>query len=124
MNINEEKIANMLGEILGIDDVQESITLDSQLVKDLGAESIDFIDICFQIEKMFKVGKVSTTEIFPEELKGGQGYSEDKLVEIVEKYPYVQGDLLEKIKNEKDFSPLLSVRAIYQFAEWRLANAK
>lgn len=123
MNNVEEKTIEMISEVLGIDAEEEEVTLDSEIVNDLGAESIDFIDICFQIEKLFKVGKVKTTDIFSEDLKDDVTYSEEKLEKLIEDYPFVSGELLNIIKTNKDFTPLLTVRAISAFVEWRLANA-
>lgn len=38
------------------------VTLDSRLIDDLGADSLDFVDIIFQIEKKFGV-KIQTKEL-------------------------------------------------------------
>lgn len=124
MNKREEKIIEMLSEILGIEDIVDTITLDSNLVNDLGAESIDFIDICFQAEKIFKIGKVQATDIFPDGLKNDVEFSEGKLNKLIREYPYIYGELLDKIKSKKSYEPLLTVRAISSYVEWRLANAK
>ncbi len=43
------------------------INLNSSLIKDLGAESIDFLDIVFRLEKVFKI-KIPKGELFPEKL--------------------------------------------------------
>ena len=48
--------------------VEESeVSPESSLVKDLGAESIDFLDIVFRLEKEFKI-KIPKGELFPEKL--------------------------------------------------------
>ena len=44
-----ETIADALGRDLG------EVALDSRLIEDLGAESIDFLDIVFRLEQLFKV---------------------------------------------------------------------
>jgi acyl carrier protein len=46
-------VKDCLIETLGID--KESITMDSSLYDDLGAESIDMLDVSFRIEKKTKV---------------------------------------------------------------------
>ncbi len=43
------------------------ISLESSLIRDLGAESIDFLDIVFRLEKVFKI-KIPKGELFPEKL--------------------------------------------------------
>ena len=45
----------------------EKVDLKSSLIKDLGAESIDFLDIVFRLEKTFKI-KIPKGELFPEKL--------------------------------------------------------
>lgn len=40
---------------------------EASLIKDLGAESIDFLDIVFRLEKAFKI-KIPKGELFPEKL--------------------------------------------------------
>lgn len=49
-----EKIKEILAEQLDIENV-ESITLDSLLVEDLGADSLDSIDIVMSVEDEFKL---------------------------------------------------------------------
>ena len=47
------KLAETMAEALGCD--EEEITLTASLIDDLDAESIDFLDIVFRLEKKFKV---------------------------------------------------------------------
>src|SRR5438046_7394724 len=47
------KVAETMADALGCD--QEEVKLDSSLINDLGAESIDFLDIVFRLERAFKV---------------------------------------------------------------------
>ena len=57
-----QKIQQLLSEALGIE--KEEIRRESSLVRDLGAESIDFIDIIFRLEKAFDI-KIPSGELFP-----------------------------------------------------------
>jgi acyl carrier protein len=47
------KVAAIMADALGCD--VERIKLDASLINDLGAESIDFLDIIFRLERGFKV---------------------------------------------------------------------
>jgi acyl carrier protein len=47
------KVADTMADALGCD--KEEVKLDSSLINDLGAESIDFLDIVFRLERAFKV---------------------------------------------------------------------
>ena len=57
------KIQEVLDDALGVD--EDEVTSEASLTADLGAESIDFLDIVFRIEKTFDV-KISQGELFPE----------------------------------------------------------
>ncbi|NIO59101.1 MAG: hypothetical protein GTO33_07095, partial [Acidobacteria bacterium] len=64
------KIRDVLVEALGADD--EDVSLEASLTADLEAESIDFLDIVFRLEKTFstpdKPFKIEQGELFPENL--------------------------------------------------------
>ena len=60
-----EKVQATLVDALGVD--EEDVTRDATLQGDLGAESIDFLDIVFRLEKVFKI-KIPKGELFPEKL--------------------------------------------------------
>jgi len=47
------KVAATMADALGCD--VEKVKLDASLISDLGAESIDFLDIVFRLERTFKV---------------------------------------------------------------------
>ncbi len=57
------KVAEIIADALGCD--EEEVRLDSSLIEDLDAESIDFLDIVFRLEREFKVkipqGKIAET---------------------------------------------------------------
>ena len=47
------KVREIIADVLVID--EDEISLNSRLITDLGAESIDFLDLVFQLEKEFKI---------------------------------------------------------------------
>ncbi|MFA5960063.1 MAG: acyl carrier protein [Tatlockia sp.] len=47
------KVREIIADVLVID--EEEISLNSRLIADLGAESIDFLDLVFQLEKEFAI---------------------------------------------------------------------
>lgn len=47
------KVRAIIADVLVID--EEEVSLNSRLITDLGAESIDFLDLVFQLEKEFKI---------------------------------------------------------------------
>jgi acyl carrier protein len=58
-----EKVKETLVDALGVDD--EEVTPDATLTGDLGAESIDFLDIVFRLEKAFNI-KIPPGDLFPD----------------------------------------------------------
>ncbi len=58
------KVQENLVDALGVDD--DEVTEDATLMGDLGAESIDFLDIVFRLEKEFNI-KIPREELFPAE---------------------------------------------------------
>jgi len=66
------KVADTMADALGCD--KEKVKLDASLIGDLGAESIDFLDIIFRLERAFKV-KIPRGKIV-EEARGQLSESE------------------------------------------------
>ena len=60
-----EKVRAALVDALGVD--EEDVTPEATMVGDLGAESIDFLDIVFRLEKAFSI-KIPRGELFPEDV--------------------------------------------------------
>ena len=70
----ERQLMENLVPILGLDSVND-IHPDSALVRDLGAESIDFVEILYMIENEFGV-KIKISEITMNDY-GADGFPED-----------------------------------------------
>ena len=65
------EVQDVLADALGVD--QEEVSGDSTLQGDLGAESIDFLDIVFRLEKAFSI-KIPKGELFPEDILNNPEY--------------------------------------------------
>src|ERR1700749_963827 len=61
----EKKVSEILADSLGVD--EEEVTPQAVLRDDLGAESIDYLDIQFRLEKAFGI-KIEKGEMFNPEL--------------------------------------------------------
>ena len=66
------KVAELMADALGCD--RERVIPEASLIDDLGAESIDFLDIIFRLERTFKV-KIQRGKIV-EEARGDLSESE------------------------------------------------
>ena len=69
-----EKVRDALVDALGVED--DEVTPAATLVGDLGAESIDFLDIVFRLEKGFDI-KIPRGELFPEDILTSTEYVVD-----------------------------------------------
>lgn len=67
------KVKEVLVDALGVDD--DEIKEEATLTGDLGAESIDFLDIVFRLEKTFSI-KIPRGELFPDDILNNPEYVE------------------------------------------------
>src|SRR6201987_5870299 len=94
------KVVRELVEALSVDEA--GITPSASLQGDLGAESIDFLDIVFRLEREFAI-KIPRGELFPESVFQGDpefvqnGKVTDKgLAELRARMPYADLSKFEK----------------------------
>jgi acyl carrier protein len=102
-----ERVREVLVDALGVD--EEEVTGSATLMGDLGAESIDFLDIVFRLEKAFGI-KVPREELFPVEtlMNNPQFVSNGKftakgLAELKDKMPHTD---LSAFQNNPDINKL------------------
>jgi acyl carrier protein len=69
-----EKVKDVLVDALGVDD--DEVSEEATLTGDLGAESIDFLDIVFRLEKTFAI-KIPRGELFPDDVMNNPEYVEN-----------------------------------------------
>lgn len=118
-----EKIRDALIEALGVDD--DEVTPEATLVGDLGAESIDFLDIVFRLEKAFDI-KIPRGELFPEDVLTNPEYVQDGrvteagLAELRSRMPFANLDEFAKNPIVQDFGSLLTVADMCRFIEGKL----
>ncbi|NQU25641.1 MAG: acyl carrier protein [Candidatus Nealsonbacteria bacterium] len=118
-----EKIQTALVDALGVDD--EDVTPDATLVGDLGAESIDFLDIVFRLEKSFEI-KIPRGELFPEDVLTNADYIQDGRVtdvgveELRKRMPFANLDDFAKNPVVQDFGSLLTVADMCRFVEGKV----
>lgn len=121
-----EKIRTCLVEALGVD--EEEVTPEATLVGDLGAESIDFLDIVFRLEKSFNI-KVPRGELFPEDILTNSEYvrdgkvTPDGLKQLRERMPFADLDAFSANPNVKDFGNLLTVQDMVRYVESKVGVA-
>ena len=102
-----ERVVRVLVEALNAD--EDQIQPQARLQGDLGAESIDFLDIVFRLEREFGI-KIPRGELFPESIfQGDPEFVQDGkltpkgLTELKERMPFAD---LSKFEQDPDFEGL------------------
>jgi len=123
-----KKVANTLVEALNVD--EEEIQRGSRLQADLGAESIDFLDIVFRLEREFGI-KIPRGELFPESIFQGDpemvqnGKVTPKgLEELRQRMPYADLAKFESNPDVTAISDLFTVELIARYVEGKLKNGQ
>ena len=115
-----EKIRDALVEALGVD--EDEVTAEATLVGDLGAESIDFLDIVFRLEKAIEL-KNPRGELFTEDVLTNSEYVQDGrvteagLAELRSRMPFANLDEFSKNPVVQDFGNVLTVADMCRFIE-------
>ncbi|NBO91885.1 MAG: acyl carrier protein [Planctomycetia bacterium] len=119
------KVSSTLVEALNVD--EEDIKLSSTLQGDLGAESIDFLDIVFRLEREFGI-KIPRGELFPESIFQGDPefvsngkVTEKGLKELRERMPFADLSSFEKDPSMSKLSDLFTVELITRYIQGKLS---
>ena len=122
-----QEVTEVLVDALGVDD--DEVTTDATLMGDLGAESIDFLDIVFRLEKGFGI-KIPREELFPiEKLMSDPSFvSNGKLTEVGLKelrarMPHTDLASFESNPDINKLGDLFTVNSIINFVENKLSEA-
>jgi len=122
-----EQVREVMVDALGVDD--DEVTPEATLMGDLGAESIDFLDIVFRLEKAFGI-KIPREELFPAEnlmnnsefIQNGK-MTEKGLAELRNKMPHTDLSEFEKDPDINKMADLFTVNAIVNYVENKLNAA-
>lgn len=119
------KVKEVLVDALGVDD--DEVTPQAVIRDDLGAESIDFLDIMFRLEKAFGI-KIPKGELMPENVANDPNYVENGVVKpagiemLKQKMPHSDFSEFEKDPKVENMSKLFTVQAIVKYIEGKLNN--
>jgi acyl carrier protein len=120
------KVSATLMEALNVDeeDIQPTATLQG----DLGAESIDFLDIVFRLEREFGI-KIPRGELFPESIFQGDPefvqngrVTERGLAELRARMPYADLSNFERNPEVRAISDLFTVDMITRYIQGKLGE--
>src|SRR2546428_12644323 len=120
------KVPATLVEALNVDDgdIKPTATLQG----DLGAESIDFLDIVFRLEREFGI-KIPRGELFPESIfQGDPEFVQNGLVtpkgiaELKARMPFADLSKFEQNPELAGISDLFTVEMITKYIQGKLGN--
>ncbi len=125
------KVGEVLEEALGCD--EDEITPEASLTADLGAESIDFLDIVFRLEKTFgtadKPFKIDQGELFPENfmdnaewVQDGK-FTDDGMAMLQERMPHVDFAAFDASREVVKVGDLITVQSLVEFVSRKLEAA-
>ena len=118
------KVQRALVDAWGVD--EEEVTPGARLVGDLGAESIDFLDIVFRLEKAFDI-KIPRGELFPEDILTNAQYVQngkvtaEGLVQLKQRMPFADLTAFSANPSVQDFGNLLTVQDMCRYVQSKVA---
>ena len=119
-----DKVREALVDALGVDD--DEVTAEATLQGDLDAESIDFLDIVFRLEKSFDI-KIERGELFPEDILTNTDYVQDGKVnetgiaKLRERMPFADLSKFEAEPIVQNLGQQLTVKDMCNFVAHKLA---
>ena len=125
-----EKVREVLEEALGVD--TDEVTPEVSLTRDLEAESIDFLDIVFRLEKTFttdqKPFKIEQGELFPENLLENAEwiadgtFTDSGMAMLKERMPHVNFAAFDSDRDVNKVAELITVDSIVDFTIRKLTK--
>jgi acyl carrier protein len=121
----QKKVQEILVDALGVD--EEEVKPEAVLRDDLGAESIDYLDIQFRLEKAFGI-KIEKGEMFNPELANDPTFVQDGKVtpkgiaELKTRMPFADVAKLEADPQLDNMAQLFTVDMITEFVVQKLAK--
>ncbi len=119
------KVQGALVDALGVE--EDEVTREATMVGDLGAESIDFLDIVFKLERAFEI-EIPRSELFPDDVLTSAEYVQDGKVtpvgleELKKRMPFADLSKFEADPVVQNFGNLLTVNDLCKFVETKVAT--
>jgi len=120
-----EKVREALVDALGVD--EDEVLPEARIGGDLGAESIDYLDIVFRLEKAFNI-KIPRGDLFPDNILTSDEFVQDGkltakgLDELKARMPHADLAAFEKNPTVQDIADLFTVEMIVGYIEAKLGG--
>ncbi|MBF0120986.1 MAG: hypothetical protein HQK79_19325 [Desulfobacterales bacterium] len=113
-----EKVCEALVEILDIEPYE--ITIESYIFRELGAESIDILELSVSLNSKLKL-KIKDDEIFLRKLR--HYLKENRSFNYIrDKYPHLSEERISEILYDVENGPVLKVKDIISYIEWHFTR--
>ncbi len=120
-----DQVREALVDALGVED--DEVTPEATLTGDLDAESIDFLDIVFRLEKAFNIS-IERGELFPEDILTNTEFVADGklndagMTKLKERMPFADLSEFEADPQVQKLGKQLTVQDMCNFVEHKLAS--
>lgn len=121
-----DRIRDILVDALAVD--EDEVVPEATLMGDLGAESIDILDITFKLEQEFGF-KIAQGELFPEGVTQDPEYVQDGkvtakgLAMLKERVPHFDHERIEQDPSVENIRKIFTVESLIKFCEHKLQTA-
>ena len=121
-----KQVEEVLVDALGVD--EDEVTEEATLSTDLGAESIDFLDIVFRLEKKFSI-KIPRGELFPDDIVNNPDHVESGkftpvgMARLKAAMPHADFTEFDKNPDVARMPELFTVRTLINYIENKLRAA-
>src|ERR1700730_2487409 len=122
-----QKVSSTLVEALNVE--EDEIRPDATLQKDLGAESIDFLDIVFRLEREFGI-RIPRGELFPESVFQGDPdfvrdgrVTEQGMGELRSRMPYADLSAFDQDRRLTAVPDLFTVGLVVRYIALKLGKS-
>lgn len=118
-----DKVRTVLVDALGVD--EDEVQPEARLTSDLGAESIDFLDITFKLEQAFGF-KIPQGELFPDSAAQDPTYvqegkvTEKGLAEMRRKLPHIDFTEFARDPRLSQVGNIFTVDVLVKYVERKL----
>ncbi|MFM8282088.1 MAG: acyl carrier protein [Planctomycetaceae bacterium] len=119
-----KKVRTALVEALGVD--EHEVQPEATMVGDLGAESIDFLDIVFKLEKAFNI-KIARGDLFPEDVLSSTEFvsngrvNDAGIAALKARMPFADLSKFESNPNVQNFANTLTVEDMVRYVQSKVA---
>jgi len=121
-------VTDVLVDALGVE--KEEIKREVSLIEDLGAESIDFLDIIFRLEKNFDI-KIPDGDLFPghelftdERFVKDEKVTEEGLEELKKRMPNADLERIVKDPDVRNVRHLFTVEMVVLYIEKKVSEVQ